>query len=177
MNRDRNNIVLGLIFIVLGIIFLANTMGFIHLTWSIISVFTRLGWPLVLLLTGLGMHLSFFSGRNADAGILVPGGILTTYGLLFLLNTLFGWWVMTALWPVFILGVAIGLFELYLFGNREKGLLIPVSILGGIAIIFLSFTIGGFIHTKIKEFIIPAVLVIIGVIIVLKNYRGSGKDF
>ena len=31
---------------------------------------------------------------------------------------------------LFLLGIAVGLFELYLFGNHDKGLLVPVAILG-----------------------------------------------
>ena len=59
------------------------------------------------------------------------------YGLLFSINVIFGWHLMDNLWPIFPLGVAIGLFQLYLFGGREKGLLIPVGILGAVSLFFL----------------------------------------
>jgi hypothetical protein len=44
---------------------------------------------------------------------------------------------MENLWPIFPLGVAIGLLQLYLFGGREKGLLIPIGILGAVSLFFL----------------------------------------
>lgn len=66
----------------------------------------------------------------------MPGGILTTYGFLFLTNSIFGWHLMEKLWPIFPIGVAIGLFQLYIFGKREKELLIPIGILSGLSIFF-----------------------------------------
>jgi len=43
---------------------------------------------------------------------------------------------MEKLWPIFPIGVAIGLFQLYIFGKREKELLIPIGILSGLSIFF-----------------------------------------
>lgn len=165
MNRN-SNIVIGAVFIALGTLFLMSNLGYINFSWSYL-------WPLALLIPGLYMHFAFFTGIDKNPGILVPGGILTTYGVLFYANVLFGWHMMADLWPLFLIGIAVGLFELYLFGNRDKGLLIPVAILGGIGVSAL-FRI--YVNINLKDFLVPVLLIIIGLIIILKrDNRGDKK--
>ncbi len=123
------NYIVGLLLLCIGVLLILSNFGVIEIVWDNL-------WPLFLLIPGILFELSYFIYRK-DAGLLVPGGILTTYGLLFLVNVIYGWRLMEYLWPIFPLGVAIGLFQLYLFGGREKGLLIPVGILGAISLFFL----------------------------------------
>jgi len=123
------NYLFGLFLLFIGVLLILANFGVIEIAWDNL-------WPLFLLIPGILFELSYFISRK-DAGLLVPGGILTTYGLLFLVNVNYGWHLMDNLWPIFPLGVAIGLFQLYLFGGREKGLLIPVGILGAISLFFL----------------------------------------
>ena len=152
----RTNILVGSLFIIFGIV-----LG--------ISLLTDLKfefWPLFILIPGLIFELSFFNSRKkADPGLLVPGGILTVIGLLFFFQTLTDWKYNEHLWPVYMLAVAVGLFQLYIFGGREKGLLIPVGILTGL---FVIFTVGSL--STIKDYfryIGPVVIIIIGVIVLL----------
>ena len=123
------NYVFGFLLLCIGVLLILSNFGIIEIVWEDL-------WPLFLLIPGILFELSYFIYRK-DAGLLVPGGILITYGLLFLVNIIYGWSLMEYLWPIFPLGVAIGLFQLYLFGGREKGLLIPVGILGAISLFFL----------------------------------------
>jgi len=123
------NYIFGLLLLCIGAILILANFGVIEIVWDNL-------WPLFLLIPGIVFELSYFIYRK-DAGLLVPGGILITYGLLFLVNVIYGWQLMEYLWPLFPLGVAIGLLQLYLFGVREKGLLIPVGILGAISLFFL----------------------------------------
>jgi len=123
------NYIFGLSLLFIGVLLILANFGVIEIVWDNL-------WPLFLLIPGIVFELSYFIYRK-DAGLLVPGGILITYGLLFLVNVNYGWHLMDNLWPVFPLGVAIGLFQLYLFGGREKGLLIPVGILGAVSLFFL----------------------------------------
>lgn len=127
---NRIPYILGILLVGIGILFLLSNFGFIEISWKHL-------WPLFLLVPGILLEFGFFIYRK-DAGLLVPGGILITYGLLFLANVIYGWQLMEFLWPVFLLGVAIGLFQLYLFGERDKGLLIPVGILTVISLFFLA---------------------------------------
>ncbi|MBA7574495.1 hypothetical protein ES708_16306 [subsurface metagenome] len=123
------NYIFGFLLLCIGVILILSNFGVIEIVWDNL-------WPLFLLIPGIVFELSYFIYRK-DAGLLVPGGILITYGLLFLVNVIYGWQLMEYLWPLFPLGVAIGLLQLYLFGVREKGLLIPVGILGAISLFFL----------------------------------------
>jgi len=123
------NYLFGLLLLFIGVLLILANFGVIKIGWDNL-------WPLFLLIPGIVFELSYFIYRK-DAGLLVPGGILITYGLLFSVNTIYGWHLMENLWPIFPLGVAIGLFQLFLFGGREKGLLIPVGILGVISLFFL----------------------------------------
>ena len=123
------NYLFGLLLLFIGVLLILANFGVIEIVWENL-------WPLFLLIPGILFELSYFIYRK-DAGLLVPGGILITYGLLFLVNVIYGWHLMEDLWPIFPLGAAIGLFQLYLFGVREKGLLIPIGILGAISLFFL----------------------------------------
>jgi len=123
------NYLFGLLLLFIGVLLILANFGVIKIGWDNL-------WPLFLLIPGIVFELSYFIYRK-DAGLLVPGGILITYGLLFSVNVIYGWHLMENLWPIFPLGVAIGLLQLFLFGGREKGLLIPVGILGVISLFFL----------------------------------------
>src|SRR5690554_3461193 len=97
---QANRMSIGIIIILLGIFILLGKLGVIAFVWSIF-------WPVFVLAPGILFHLFFFS-RVMPAGVLIPGGILVTYSLMFFYCGLFGWHSMSYLWPGFILGVAIG---------------------------------------------------------------------
>ncbi len=155
------NYLFGFLLLFIGVLLILSNFGVIEIAWDNL-------WPLFLLIPGILFELSYFIYRK-DAGLLVPGGILSTYGLLFLVNVIYGWHLMDNLWPIFPLGVAIGLFQLYLFGGREKGLLIPVGILGAISLFFLINNL------LFVDFMLLAgiVLVIIGIWIIFKKAKSS----
>lgn len=165
MNRN-SNIVIGAVFIAIGALFLMSNLGYLSFSWNYV-------WPLALLIPGIYMHFAYFTGLDRNAGILVPGGILTTYGALFYANVFFGWHLMSSLWPLFLIGIAVGLFELYLFGSHDKGLLVPVAILGGLGLMFLARS---FIFFDLKNYLVPALLVIIGLLIIVKRDNPPKKE-
>jgi hypothetical protein len=151
--------VFGTLIILIGLVLLFNNLGLLNIDLSLL-------WPLFLLVPGLAFEIGYLTGGK-DPGLLVPGGILTTWGLVFFANIIWGWHMMEYLWPAFPLGVAIGLFQLYLFGKREAALLIPIGILGGFSTIaFLrSYTGLGF------ETVFPVVLIIVGVLLLLNRKK------
>lgn len=134
-----NRYSMGWIIVIVGIALLLGKLGFF-------SFLGRLFWPIFVLAPGLLLHYLFFR-RVLPSGVLIPAGILTTYSLLFFFCNLFGWAAMSYMWPVFILGPAIGLYECYIFDrDQPRGVLIASLILGATAFIcwsmMLLFTIG-----------------------------------
>jgi len=149
----------GILLITAGVLLLASNLGIFKFNWAFI-------WPLFLLGPGLTFELSYFATRR-NPGVLVPGGILTLYGLFFYFNMITNWSFMDSLWPIFILGPGLGLFQLYLFGGRDRGVLIASSILGFISLSFLTFTLFGF----AADFIGPGALILFGLLILTKNRK------
>ncbi|RCW41487.1 hypothetical protein [Paenibacillus prosopidis] len=130
-------------------------------------------WPsLFVIPLGLFFHWLYFAmiGRKA-VGVLIPGGILFTAGVVCQIAMLFNNW--GYMWPGFILAVAIGLFEFYWFGNRNKWLLIPINILTVLSLLFFAvFSIGSF-YSKyvLSQPIIAIVLVLAGAMMLLKKKK------
>lgn len=117
-------------------------------------------WPSMFILpVGILFHLGYFHGNRQLYGLLVPGGILLTVALVCQIATLFDIWHI--MWPGFILAPAVGLLELYVFGIRQKALLIPVSILTLVSLtFFFVFSIGHFMNLSIAGQPVAAVLLI-----------------
>ena len=166
----RNNSLLGGILVIVGALLLASRFLFN-------SSFFRFGpddfWPMIILLVGVGFELAFFIAFKAP-GLLVPGGILTTYGILFFFEVMTNWSFAEYTWPVYLIGVAIGLFQLYLFTGRHRGLLIAIGIIGGTAAAsFMIILFRIFLGTVDIGLVIPIVLVLGGLVMVFG--RGSSK--
>ncbi len=168
-NRRNGTMIIGLILILIGVLYLLSNFGIFEIYFDIFDIgflFSNF-WPMFLIIPGLIFHYSYFTAKTQDAGLLVPGGILLVMGITCQISMLFDAW--GYMWPGFILAVAVGLFELYLFGTREKGLLIPVFILGGLALIFFAISLGRIMLLRL--YLIPAILIFGGILIVLRNRR------
>jgi hypothetical protein len=167
--NNRGNVLLGLIFVVIGGLFLLDNLNIIHFNLDIAFLFIYF-WPMFIIIPGFLMNMTFFQGRNSDPGILVPGGILLTVGATCQISMLFNIW--DIMWPGFILSVAVGLFELYLFGTRERALLIPVGILGGLSLIFFTtISLPILIGRTFGNLLVPGVLILIGAAIIFKGKK------
>ena len=114
-------------------------------------------WPLILL------ALSASCAGRTDGGALITGGVLFTYGIMFMACEIVGWELMQIIWPCFLLGPALGLYRSHrITGSRAQlnesrvllaicvllmlGLVLPlryivaiVMILGGIAVFISIF--------------------------------------
>jgi hypothetical protein len=125
----------GIILLLVGAVLAFGALG-------VFTVSVAYLWPLFMFVPGILFHVGFFSNpKPSRSGLLVPGGILVVFGLLFLYCNFFGWDSLESLWPFFLIGPAVGLFESYLFGGRQFGLLIPATILTVLAVVFLGFNI------------------------------------
>lgn len=156
---------LGIVLVIVGVLGVLKR-GF---NIDIISILNF--WPLLVLMIGISCEYSYFSRRKSPE-LLVPGGILTTIGLLFIFELMTNWRFSGYTWGIYTLAVAIGLFQLYIFGGKEKGLLIPVVILTLVSLRSLGgmvwTTLFGWIGTSI---IFPLSILILGVYIIIKKKR------
>lgn len=122
-------------------------------------------WPLFILIPGILFHLAYFAGWIRSAGILIPGGILTTYGVLFYYCIIFGWETMVYMWPFFIMGVAIGLLEFGLADQRQPGVLIAAGIIGLIGLLnfLISVMMGAF------SYILAVLFILVGIWLLMRR--------
>ena len=158
--NGKPSIVPGLILIFIGIVAVLNNFDAIDLDWAVM-------WTYFILLLGLIFWLGFILDRSKD-GLIMPGTILLTYGIILNLHMRFG--NMDILWPFFILGPAFGFYAMYLLGKRDRGLLIPAVILTIVGSIFL---LQGYSYIR---YVWPLVLVILGVLLLLRNNRDGGGE-
>ncbi|HOQ38347.1 MAG TPA: hypothetical protein PK033_07005 [Acetivibrio sp.] len=155
----------GLIFIFIGGLLLYDNIFDANL-FSI----SRL-WPIIILGLGLIFELSYFFGKKSP-GFLVPGGILTVIGFLFLFESITGWNFSKYTWPVYIIAVAFGLFQLYLFSGKPKGLLIPVFVLTTVSVVsFGIIMLNMFISVINLGLLIPLALFLLGGYIIYNSLR------
>jgi hypothetical protein len=156
----KNNYSFGLILIVLAVVLLLGKLG-------VIGFLGNLFWPIFILLPGILFHILFFS-RILPVGVLVPGGMLVTYSILFFYCNVFGWSSMAYLWPGFIFGVAVGLYELHIFNrSNSRGVFTAAFVLAIISVVFFAiaflFTIG--------IYFIAVVLIGIGLVMIVKRRK------
>lgn len=144
-----NSLVWGTVLLLLGVVLVLNQL-------QLINVESGMIFPIILLALALLFHLYyFFTGRGSE-GLLVPGGILLVYGLMFLLGDISPFQsniFYNGLWPLWILGPALGLFELYVFSHGTKGSMVPVFILTAIG--------GGFLLNTLLDVSFSIVLAIV----------------
>lgn len=118
--RENKKYILGAFFVIIGILIL---FGRINLNFHWIM---HLAWPSVLIGISFLFFLGYYAKRPFGTGYLVPAGIFFTIGVTFFIGELFSY---RLVWPGFFAAPAVGLFLLYLFGERKAGLLVPVGTL------------------------------------------------
>ncbi|MBJ6360966.1 hypothetical protein ACFOQM_06585 [Paenibacillus sp. GCM10012307] len=160
--------IIGPVLLLIGIYLFLNPGGSLS-TGSIFAYF----WPTIFVIPlGLFFHWMYFSmtGRRG-IGLLIPGGILFTAGVVCQIAMLTGAW--GNLWPGFILAVAVGLFEFYWFGNRNKWMLIPINILTVLSVLFFTvFSMGTILSQKVLgQPMLAVVLILAGAIIMMSKKR------
>ena len=158
-------IIVAVFFILVGVLGLLSSLTSFSIDWSFLGA-------AIPLLIGLFFEVQYFAEKK-EPGILVPGGILTVIGILVLLEHFFGDGLSEYIWPIYILSPAVGLFQFYWFGNRDKALLIPVSILSVVCLVFLMVSL-----YKIPpfSFMLPILLLAIGSYMIYKYLRKGRKS-
>jgi len=161
---DNNKLTTGILILSAGIIILLGKLG----------VFSFLGkalWPLLLLIPGILLHLWYF-WRRGPVELLVPGGILVVYSIIFFIGNFGGWQTLKYTWPAFLLGIAVGLFEYdYCSPQRQQGVLLAALIVGVLSLVLLGWTL----FTWSVIYLLAIILIIAGIVMIFtrgKTRRG-----
>lgn len=163
----NTRMIVGLAMIVLGVFLFLNRGA----EFGIGDVFAYF-WPSIFIIPlGLLFHWMYFSvTARKGAGMLIPGGVLITVGIVCQVSMLFDIWHLT--WPGFILAPAVGLFEYYWFGGRNKWLLIPINILTVLSMMFFAvFYIGAFMSEAAGKPFAAVLLILLGVVILFSRKK------
>lgn len=154
MNKDSKSLVWGILLILVGLILLGNNLEWFDVEWDEF-------WPLLMIFGGIMFWIGWLINRK-EYRLLMPGTILLVYGIMFQYSARVGWYHMENLWPGFLLGPGLGFFAMYLFGNRDKGLLIPGTILTILAFLFWS-------GKYTFHFFWPIVIIAVGIYLIIKS--------
>lgn len=150
--------VLAPVLLLLGVYLFLNPGG----STGVGTIFATF-WPTLFVIPlGLFFHWLHFSLMNSrHKGLLIPGGILLGAGVVSQIATLFDLWAV--MWPGYILAVALGLFEFYWLGSRNKWLLIPINILTVIGLLFFAvFSLDSVLHHVVFVQPLVALAVLLG---------------
>ncbi|NUU98898.1 hypothetical protein XO12_01855 [Marinitoga sp. 1154] len=156
--RKNKNILGGMFLIIIGIYLIFSNIFNINISWNYI-------WPLFILIPGIKFEYDYFKYKK-NPGILVPGGVLTTIGIIFLINSFLGNEVLNLLWPGFVLAPAVGLFQMYL-ATKRKNLLFPSFLLSGISIIFFIEEISN--SVRVWNYAVGIVFILFGLMFLRKK--------
>lgn len=131
---NKHSAAVGVLVLAAGLVILLGKLG----------VFAFIGnvfWPLFILIPGVLLHVLYF-GRMVPSFVLIPAGILTVVSVILLIGNWFGWNLMRYLWPFFLLAVAVGLYEYYIFGYaRSRSVWTAAVILAVLSVVLFGLTL------------------------------------
>jgi hypothetical protein len=131
---NRQSATVGIGILAVGLIILLGKLG----------VFAFIGavfWPLFILIPGVLLHVLYF-GRIVPSVALIPAGILTVVSVILLIGNWFGWGLMKYMWPLFLLAIAVGLYEFYVFGYiRSRQVWTAAVFLAALSIVLFGMTL------------------------------------
>lgn len=176
--QKRGTLYVGILLIAFGGLFLVSQAG--EALLAPFDIYAGLGvtWPLIIVLVGLSFMLPlvvWWDRREKIIGLVMPGTIILTNGLILLYQSVTGdWESWQYLWSLEPLSVGVGLLLMYLLGEQKRGLLVAAGIVGGIgALFFIAFAsaFGGILFRLIG----PAALILAGALFLTKAARLRGR--
>ncbi|ORX23576.1 hypothetical protein BVF91_05170 [Thermoanaerobacterium sp. PSU-2] len=161
--------IIGIVLILLGLIYLNDNLGLLS-RYGITLDMSNI-WPLFILIPGIMMEVSYLKQRK-NPEILVPGGILTSMGIIFYFDIFTNWIYSEYTWPLYILSVAIGLFQLYIVSRDFvlMGLVMVITaavILSYVSILYNQFSI----VWLNPNLIISIMIILLGLALVIRSRK------
>jgi hypothetical protein len=175
---ERGAMWFGVLLIVLGALFLAGEQ--LNIDWE------RYGWPVFVIVPGVVLLvLGLAIPNEAGLGFAIPGGIVTTVGLLLLYqNTYEAWGTWAYAWALipgsvgvtfFLYGLLHRKFDLVDSGLRLAG--IGLGLFIGFGLFFENVIgIGGTSSTDVLRKALPFLAIALGAIIVLLGVLPRGRS-
>ena len=174
-NKPRNtgNLVGGILLIMLGLLILAA---------QIFRGFDFWGrfWPLIIVGIGSMFFVGMFAGGKSVSGLAVPGSIVSSIGLMLLVQNFTGYWQSWAYsWTVIIISIGLGIIIMGWWGGnseqRQSGW--NVAKVGVVMfVLFGAFFEIIFNSSKLADYIFPSALILFGLYLLLKqSIRSLGK--
>lgn len=162
--KDNNRLILGLAFVGFGIIMLLNNYDYFHLNFFDM-------WPLIPTIFAVISWVNF-SKNPKDYELLMPASIFTVYsGMFWVTNISYDYYI-SDLWPLFILGPALGNWLMQLSPHRKKDHSISASVLTIIGMYFLIDELNLF----YGDGLMGVVFILIGAVVILKQRQKSHAD-
>jgi hypothetical protein len=115
-NRKTTSLTIGALLIAAGILIFAGQF-FSWLNWNGM-------WPFIIIGAGAAFFAGMFLAGKTAGGLAVPGSILTTIGLILLVQNITGWWeTWSYAWALIVASVGLGIFINGVYGglpNRQE---------------------------------------------------------
>jgi hypothetical protein len=160
----------GIVLVALGLLFLVQqALGF---------DVGRFGWPLFVLVPGLGFLAAFAIGPRSAGGLAVPGCVLTTIGLILAVQNTFDIWQTWAYaWALIPASVGLGLRLQGERMNQPRVIQVGTSMLEGFLVAFLVFAVFFELILDLSHFgggalrgtVGPAILILAGIYLLLRR--------
>jgi len=170
-----SGLAVGIVFVVVGVFFLLIRLLDIDLS--------SYGWPLYVIIPGLTLLVVGFV--SLGSGALIPGGIITVTGLILAYNSVTEDWASWSYaWALVAPGgVGLGIFLQGLrvrnasLTRQGRSLMYWAVLIFLIGFVFFEsiLNVSGHDYGKIGQAALPALLIIIGVTLLVRNFQRQGK--
>ena len=161
MNKQFSNSLVGVLFILFGVVLILNKMNIVRFTWTEL-------YPVLLLTASVFSFISVSKGNKSAA---FWGTICGILGIVFFLRNydfIDYFWYLDA-WPLILFAFGLGFINLYLFNPADWGVLIPGGVLTFLGAVFLLESLG--MDVDVFDIVFdfwPLILIIIGGGLILK---------
>lgn len=156
----RNQQVIGIAILAAGLFILLGKLG----------VFTFVGgtmWPLLMFLVGIVLYVLTRMGLLPPV-MMVLAGMLTMYGVLFMLSHWIHWRLFGLLWPLLLLGIGVGLYGYYAYDPyHPRGAWQGALLFSGIGAVMLLLTL----VFAVGTFMIAVALMLVGARLIFGGIR------
>ncbi len=143
----------------------------------------QLGWPLFVIVPGAGLLAAAFLGPREASGLAVPGSIVTTVGLILLIQSFTGTFHTWAYaWGLVLASVGGGIFLSGQLGGAEdenegeegiRLVLLGLVLFVAFGVMFEGFIFDGWAVRGAGRFLVPAAIIAAGVLLLRRNRDGE----